>query len=422
MRSFLDSAEGDVPKFDVAFIGTGIAGLYAAAFLVKAGKKVILVDPRERAGGTAALQEKEGFRFIAGPNIGYGFEPGGPAHALCAVLGLSAEEQAAASRFQVALPDRRITVSPDVQETLSELRREFPREIDGLSQLYQETNRMARTASKSGLSLYVLRRRSADAYLRARNFSRELTAYFDVQSRFFFGQDIRNLPLSLLVLLLTTPPRTFPNGLGTIADRMIAVIEDHKDSMRLREQLPEMTFRRRRITGMRTSQGSIEPRSFVVNAVWGTGEHTMFIALRQEVVPVGMECTVISLPDYSQPEETVALALSREGSSTAPSGMRTLTAAFYGQKLPNASPETRTERVRSIIPFLSDFIVMIHEQGENQGRYILPKEISVTSLDPRNASILPVPNSMNNLYLLPDSTRALHRSLEAGGRVANKLR
>jgi len=111
-----------VPKYDAAFIGAGISGLYAAALLAKAGKKVIVVDPGEGAGGAAAERVIDRFRFSAGPNIGYGFEAGSPAQAFFTGLGLSPDQIPAASRFQVALPDRRITVSPNVHEMLAELR------------------------------------------------------------------------------------------------------------------------------------------------------------------------------------------------------------------------------------------------------------------------------------------------------------
>ena len=368
------------------------------------------------------MQEKDGFRFIAGPNIGYGLEAGGPAHALCDTLGLSAADRTSGSRYQVALPDRRVTISPDVQETLTELRREFPREIDKITQLYRETKKMSIKASKSGLSSFFLGRRTADAYLRTRGLSRELTAYFDIQSRFFFGQDIQTLSLSSLVQLLTDSPQSFPTGLGAVSDRLIAHIEGHRGSIRLREPWPELVFHRRRISGMRTSQGSIEPRSVVVNTVWDAWECSIFIAVQSEAVPVGMECTVLSLPDYKKLDEMICFTLSRSDAFNASRDMRTLTATYFGSALSSALPEARTDCIRTIMPFLFDFTLMTFELGEGAGRYALPKEIVVSSFDPQNAMKLFVPNSMKNLYLLPDSSRALHHSLSAGSSISNRLR
>ncbi|NTW57952.1 MAG: NAD(P)-binding protein [Nitrospirae bacterium] len=404
-----------MPKYEVAFIGAGISGLYAAALLAKAGKKIIIVDPGEKAGGAAAERLVDRSRFIAGPNIGYGFEPGSPAQVFCAGLGLSPDQFPAALRFQVALPDRRITVSPNVQETLAELRREFPREIDRLSWLYGDANRLAQKASKSALSSYVLGHRSAEAYLRTCRFSRELTAYFDVQSRFFFGQSIRHVPLASLALLLTTPPRTFPGGLGPIADRLLSVLGEHQCDVRLREPWPELIFRRRRISAVRMPHGAIEPRSIVINTSWQPREHTMFISVREEVIPVGMASTVIYLPDYGKPEDTVILTLPHDRSSGAPEGTMPLTVL-------GTSRERLREHSESIIPFLSDCIVIADEQDHQAREFALPKEVTVSSPDPLSAVKLPVPNSIDNLYLLPDSSRSLHRSLQAGQRVADKLR
>jgi hypothetical protein len=161
---------------------------------------------------------------------------------------------------------------------------------------------------------------------------------------------------------------------------------------------------------------AIEPRSIVINAALQPKEHTMFISVREEVIPVGMASTVIYLPEYSKPEDTVILALPHEkNSSGAPEGTMPLTVL-------GASRESIRERIESIIPFLSDFIVMADEQDHQAREYVLPKEVTVSSPDALRAVKLPVPNSIRNLYLLPDSSRALHRSLQAGHRVADKLR
>ena len=404
-----------MPKYDVAFVGAGFAGLYAAALLAKAGRKVVVIDPGETAGGAAAGQAIDRFRFIAGPHIGYGFEPGSPAYVFCTDLGFSPDQFTAVSRFQVVLPDRRMTVSPDARETLSELRREFPREIDRLSRLYDEAHRFSLKASTSRLSSYLLGRRSAETYLRDCRFSRELTSYFDVQLRFFFGQGLAQASLASLVLLLTTPPRTFPDGCGPIAERLCSFIGERQGGVHLQVPWPELVFRRRRVAAVRSSLGAIEPRSIVINASWQPLDQMLFIAVREEVIPVGMECNVIFLPDYDKPEDTVIFALPRDGSGSAPAGMRPLT--VFG-----ASRERLGERIESVIPFLSDFIVRTDDQGLQARAYVLPKEVAVSPPGPQKAVKLPLPNSIRNLSLLPDSPRALYQSLQAGKGIADRLR
>lgn len=411
-----------MPKFDVAFIGTGIAGMYAAALLSKSDRSVLLFDPAEQAGGAAVTRERDGFPFISGASIGYGFESGGPAHALLASIGITVEEISGEARYQVALPDRRITISPVLQETLSELRREFPREIDKLTQLYRDAVKLSEQARKSALSAFLLKRRSGGAYLRSRNLSRELTAFFNVQSRYFFGQDIRTVPLSTLVLLLTVAPRSFPDGLGALSKGLRTVIESNGGSVRLQEPWPELVVRRRRISGLRTEQGLAEPRTVVVNALWEPKEHTMFAAFPTDAVPVGMECSVIALPEYAKTDETIALILSRAGSVNTPGNIRTLTATFFGPVLSRESPEARAERIRIVMPFLFDFTTMTFEQSREEGRYELPKDITVPSLDLQHPMRPALPTSLKNLHLLPDSSRSLHHSLTAGNYIAHRLR
>jgi hypothetical protein len=142
----------------------------------------------------------------------------------------------------------------------------------------------------------------------------------------------------------------------------------------------------------------------------------MFISVREEVIPVGMASTVIYLPDYGKPEDTVILALPHDRSNSgAPEGTMPLTVL-------GASRERLREHIESVIPFLSDFIVIADEQDHQAREYALPKEVTVSLPDPLSAVKLPVPNSIDNLYLLPDSSRALHQSLQAGQRVADKLR
>src|SRR5688572_23069308 len=59
-RGHADS-EGAMSQFDVAIIGAGVNGLTAAAYLAKAGKRVVVLERRGEAGGTAAGFDDAGF-------------------------------------------------------------------------------------------------------------------------------------------------------------------------------------------------------------------------------------------------------------------------------------------------------------------------------------------------------------------------
>lgn len=64
-------------NYDVVVIGAGAGGMHAAAWLVGAGKKVLLVESQDRLGGRASSEEIEGFTVNRGAiaiERGSGFE------------------------------------------------------------------------------------------------------------------------------------------------------------------------------------------------------------------------------------------------------------------------------------------------------------------------------------------------------------
>src|SRR5439155_3046654 len=57
-------AEEGVKRYDVILIGGGHNGLVCAAYLARAGKRVLVLERRERVGGAALSEEVfPGFRF-----------------------------------------------------------------------------------------------------------------------------------------------------------------------------------------------------------------------------------------------------------------------------------------------------------------------------------------------------------------------
>lgn len=58
---------GKVPKnLDVIVIGSGIGGLTAGATLAKAGKKVLVLEQHDQAGGCCHTYIEKGFEFDVG--------------------------------------------------------------------------------------------------------------------------------------------------------------------------------------------------------------------------------------------------------------------------------------------------------------------------------------------------------------------
>jgi phytoene dehydrogenase-like protein len=56
-------------KYDAIVVGGGIAGLCAAAYLSKAGKKVLLMEKQSITGGLVQTFQRDGVFFDARPSL-----------------------------------------------------------------------------------------------------------------------------------------------------------------------------------------------------------------------------------------------------------------------------------------------------------------------------------------------------------------
>jgi phytoene dehydrogenase-like protein len=409
-----------VQKFDVAVLGAGIAGLSVAALVSKAGKKVVLTDPGDRAGGCVAGVAQDGFRFTAGPNAVYGLEPGGILHALFASLDESSKEPIRAARYQVVLPDRRITITPGQQETLEELRREYPREIDRIAALYRDAGKLAQKTASSRISAYLNARRSAWKLLGRYRLSHELLTYLSVQSRYFFGQGLETLPLSSLVLLLSTAPAEFPAGYDHLAARIASRIDGQKGTILWNEPWPDLQSRGRRATGISTSQGTLEAKAVLINADGSGAEQVLFLGIREEVIPVSMEHTVLCLPDYQKPDDYFSLAVAPRGMN-APESMRALTVVFSVHSADFSTQDVLIERLLPVMPFLKDFVVTAAAQGVEARRYPMPDPIAPQMYSSDAAHLQPRRKTFKNVLMVPDASRFLFASARNAHLVASRL-
>ncbi len=349
-----------MPKYDLAVIGAGLGGLAAAALASRMNKKTIVLESTESAGGVVCSQTSGGFIFFPETTITFGFERGGTLQKMTESLGLAMNASVLSPCYQVALPNRRITVYADHQETLEELSREFPAEIDAISRFYRDIRKKAGKISKNSLTSYLATRRSARGFIRRYHFSSELKVFFDVQSRFFFRMPVENISLGTLVTLFDSTPLTVHGGFKKFANQLVDVILKNGGEIRYQVPLASMTIKDGRPLTLTTSVGNMESDAILLNTERREKDRALFFGIRDEVVPLGMLQNVLCVPDYAQPERFFSLSLGDKDHASAPKGMQTLSAAFHGWSIIKDREEMVRE-VRELIPFLDDFTLCTEE-------------------------------------------------------------
>ena len=86
-------------------IGSGMAGLTAGAYLVRAGHQVTVYEQFSEIGGVTATLRREGFGWDLGPLLLEGLGPGEPAGEVLVELGLTDQVQLAREDRGVVFPD-----------------------------------------------------------------------------------------------------------------------------------------------------------------------------------------------------------------------------------------------------------------------------------------------------------------------------
>ncbi len=406
-------------RCDVAIIGAGLAGLAAGALLAHAGKRVVLADAEQAAGGILAGHEEAGLLFNAGLPVVFGLGTGGVAR-LRKTLGLSEEPRLLPASYQVALPDRRVTVLPEREATLEELRREFPRDIDSLASLFREMQDLARAIENRKITSAFVRWRSAAGVLRKRRFSAQCIAYFDVQARSFFGRTIEELPLREFVELIDSRPAVLEGGIPELVCELREAFERRGGELLLGEPWPVIATPTKRLKEVQFSTPSLEARSFLVNLPEANQGPVLFLETDAEVIPVGMQDAVLCLPDYAKPQALTVITLDQDRRTSAgEKGSRALTASFSGGSAPQ-DHESALRSLQNIMPFLDQFTVRSMVRGDEDR-----KTWGAALQDawvPYRRTAMRINRSVRNVYAVPDQLLGIKLSLEAAVAAAAHVR
>ncbi len=411
-----------MPKYDVAVIGAGLGGLAATALLTKKNKKALVVEPSNAIGGAMGAFEKDGFAFTTNPALSFGFERGGALQDLYETLGISHNASVLSPCYQVALPDRRITVYAEVGETQAELRREFPGEIDAIVAFYRDLRKEALRSRKYRLAAYLSRYRKAGNFIRKYGFSPDLTAFLNIQSLVFFQQPVEDISLASLVLLFDTAPLAMQGGFKRLLDQLLDVVLKNGGEIRYSMPFPELALRNGRAVGIKTPQELAEADTILLNTEQQRQDRTLFMAIRDEVVPVGMYQEVLCLPDYTQPNKFFTLSLNqRDDASTSPKGMRALTVSFTLEPHVMLTSNELLWEVEKMMPFLKDFLIFFEEYTPASRSYTVPAGVTFSSIRTSDGKPVLSRSSQKNIFLLADGWGTPLQTICAAQKLVERL-
>jgi phytoene dehydrogenase-like protein len=410
-----------VPKYELAVVGAGLGGLAAAALAARQGRKVIVLDPGNSAGGVLDVCREDGFVFSPGPHLSFGFERDGIIQRLGERLGIALSASLCSPCYQVALPDRRVTVYAEHSETLDELRREFAHEIDRIARFYRDLRTEVIKGTKSRISAFLLRRKNAVGFIHRYRFSREFTAFLDVQSFFFFRRRADDLSLSSLITLCDSAPFVIPGGFKKLVEQMVDVILKNKGEIRYQVPFSEITLRDGRGAVSSSSKGGADAEIVLLNADRQKRGRMLFLGVHNDVIPTGMLHCVLCLADYSRMEDLFTLSVSAQNDLTvAPKGMSTLVASCSSSSL--LTKNELMQQVGSVIPFLNDFVVLEREYDPATGAYVVPEGMSFKTLRFPDSQVYLSRSPRGNVYMLGDGSGTPAQEIAAALAFVSRLK
>jgi hypothetical protein len=411
-----------VLKYDFAVAGAGLGGLAAAALLSSQKRKTIVIESAESLNSALGVFEKNGFTFLAAPSLSYGFQRGEAISELSAFLGVLQDVSVLSPCYQVALPDHRITVYPEQNETLEELRREFPKEIDALSRFYRDVHKQAVQNGKNRFSSYVSDRRAAAGFVAKYRFSRQLASFFDVQSRYFHQKPLQELSLSSLIALCDTPPLYIRGGFKKFCNALYGIILQHGGEVRYQEHSPELVFKNGALAGIKTSRGLTEAGCILLDDIQ-QNQKTLYIGLHDRALPVGMAHLVLLLPDYASPEDFISLSVGADDAAAlTPPGVKALTATLHSPRARNAEKKALTERISSLMPFLDEHTVFMEEQKREKIGWKMHGDMAFRALRSNGGeSALFRSSRRRDVYLLRENPDAPLQTISAAALFVKKM-
>ncbi len=281
-------------RWDTIIIGAGLGGLTAAAKLVRAGRRVLVVERNPHPGGTAYVYQRKGFFFPMGP---LGFSHPGLVRSILKDLEVGDDLSLRRVHYRIRAFDCDVPLSWPPGEMVKELAERFPSDARGVERFFQEMNAIQSFSSHrdSGTEASVLPdldRSSASEYLTRRIRDKRLRRILgSIGTR----EPYSGLPLlAAMWHLMTEEGIWYPaSGMRAFSDRLVRVLEQSDTEkaleglgeIRLATEVTHIRAENGRVVGVTLRDGSkIDSSSVISNADY----KTTFLKLldRGEVPPI----------------------------------------------------------------------------------------------------------------------------------------
>lgn len=318
-----------------AVIGSGLAGLTAAAYLAQTGCQVSVFEQYGRPGGVTAPYEREGYRWDLGQLLIEGLGPDEPLGLILAELGLADKIRVRVEDRGYVFPDlplKKPAAYQGVQWRMQRLKELFPGEAAGLDRYwadYVRFNRvmtLARRMERSqGLQARAVQARmlwQLLPLLPKRNWSAQ-----QLMDHYFQSDKLKLVFTSILADFFT-PPREFIGlgvfalnpeasfdkrmprelapgaeqlyhysvlgGIGTWVDALVRHIESHGGVIHTGRPVSRIVVDGGRVTGVVDAAGSMVPAEVVIAS--GGARETFGRLVGDEPLPPEFARSVRGIP------------------------------------------------------------------------------------------------------------------------------
>jgi all-trans-retinol 13,14-reductase len=126
-------------KWDAIVIGAGVGGLTAAAHLVNAGLKVLVLDRNPHPGGTAYVYHRKGFTFPMGP---LGFSHPGLVKTILEDLEIEEDLKFSRVHYRIRAFGLDLSLSLPFTDMVKGLSALFPADAEGVKHFFEDMNEL----------------------------------------------------------------------------------------------------------------------------------------------------------------------------------------------------------------------------------------------------------------------------------------